>query len=451
MTYSDMLVRIDWNDRISAEENSRRTKALVAAVEEHIDQSTVMAGVQQFVLSHTDETSVTEAVVYLKCHDAADVAPVQRTIRNAPEALCSFGVSGNIFDMIFAEREARLTARLRSTSGRAADPEQLQSLIDRIRAALPDQPISPVALQEDILYVARPEQMALYGISYADLITTLRNALNENTLFTITTGDESLPVVIGNNLRDLDDLLGKTFIRSAETEIPVGILMRQTMDTDLKQIVAGAEGDYYPLDLTPSTKDIPAVMATIRRCVADDDRFEVSFSGSYFSNRNMVGQLVGVLIVALLLLFFILAAQFESLVQPWIILSEIVIDLFGALIVLWFFGVSLNLMSMIGLIVVCGIVINDSILKIDTINTLRRQGVSLKHAILEAGQRRLKAIVMTSLTTILAVLPFLARGDMGSDLQFPMSLVIISGMTVGTLVSVFFIPLAYYEIYKPRR
>ena len=77
-----MLVRIDWNDRISAEENSRRTKALVAAVEEHIDQSTVMAGVQQFVLSHTDETSVTEAVVYLKCHDAADVAPVQRTIRN---------------------------------------------------------------------------------------------------------------------------------------------------------------------------------------------------------------------------------------------------------------------------------------------------------------------------------------------------------------------------------
>ena len=89
--------------------------------------------------------------------------PVQRTIRNyiaehAPEALCSFGVSGNIFDMIFAEREARLTARLRSTSGRAADPEQLQSLIDRIRAALPDQPISPVALQEDILMWRAPSK-----------------------------------------------------------------------------------------------------------------------------------------------------------------------------------------------------------------------------------------------------------------------------------------------------
>ena len=100
---------------------------------------------------------------------------------------------------------------------------------------------------------------------------------------------------------------------------------------------------------------------------------------------------------------------------------------------------------------VSGIVINDSILKIDTINTLRRQGLELKHAIMEAGKRRLKAIVMTSLTTILAEVPFLSRGDMGSDLQFPMSLVIIGGMIVGTLVSVFFIPLAYYEIYRPRR
>ena len=456
MTYSDMLVRIDWNDRISAEENGRRTEELVSTLEGPVVQSTVMAGVQQFVLSHTDDTGVTEAVVYLKCRDASVVAAVQQSIRNymaghAPEARYSFGVSGNVFDLIFADREALLTARLRSTSGRAADPEQLQSLIDRIRDELPDLPIPPVAVQEDILYVARPEQMALYGVSYGDLLTTLRNALNENTLFTITAGDESLPVVVGNDLRNIGDLLDRTFIRTPDAEIPVGILMRQTVTTDLKEVVAGAEGDYYPLDLTPRPKDIPAVMATIRRCVAEDDRFEVSFSGSYFSNRNMVEQLVGVLIVALLLLFFILAAQFESLVQPWIILSEIVIDLFGALLVLWLCGESLNLMSMIGLIVVCGIVINDSILKIDTINKLRRQGATLKHAVLEAGQRRLKAIVMTSLTTILAVLPFLARGDMGSDLQFPMSLVIISGMTVGTFVSVFFIPLAYYEIYKRRR
>ena len=456
MTYSDMLVRIDWNDRISADENGRRSEALVVSLGERIEQSTVMAGVQQFILSHTDQMGVAEATLYLKCREASDVEPVQRAIGDylalhAPEAHCTFSASGNVFDLIFAERDATLTARIRSTTGRAADPEQLQLLVDRIREAMPDAAIPAVPLQEDILYVARPEQMALYGVSYDQLITVLRNAMNENTLFTITSGDESLPVVLGSDLRDLGDLFGRTFIRSEEAEIPVGTFMQQTSTRDLKSVVAGAEGNYYPLDLSLRSREVPAAMETIRRCVAEDDRFEVSFSGAYFSNRGMVGQLVGVLAVALLLLFFILAAQFESLVQPWIILSEIAVDLFGALAVLWLFGQTLNLMSMIGLIVVSGIVINDSILKIDTINTLRRQGMALERAIMEAGRRRLKAIVMTSLTTILAVAPFLSRGDMGSDLQYPMSLVIISGMIVGTLVSVFFIPLAYYEIYKRRR
>ncbi len=456
MSYNDMLVRIDWNDRISAEENARRTEALVASLGEGVVQSTVMAGIQQFILPHADDNGIAEATVYLKCRDAADVAPIQEAVRNrlaaqAPAAGCSFGVSGNIFDMIFAEREAVLTARLRAATGRTVDPESLQRLVERLRAALPGVEIPPVALQEDILYVARPEQLVLYGVTYGDLIAALRNALNENTLFTITSGNESLPVVMGSNRRSLDELFENTFIRTSETEIPVSVLMRQTLDRDLKTVVAGAEGNYYPLELTPRAKEVPAIVAAIRRCVAEDGRFEVSFSGSYYANRGMVRQLVGVLVVALLLLFFILAAQFESLVQPWIILSEIIIDLCGALAVLWCFDQTLNLMSMIGLIVVCGIVINDSILKIDTINRLRHQGMELKHAVMEAGRRRLKAIVMTSLTTILAVAPFLVRGDMGSDLQFPMSLVIISGMIVGTLVSLFFIPLAYYEIYRNRR
>lgn len=157
-----------------------------------------------------------------------------------------------------------------------------------------------------------------------------------------------------------------------------------------------------------------------------------------------------VLLISVLLLFFILAAQFESLIQPVIILSELITDIFAALLVLWICGESLNLMSMIGIVVMCGIVINDSILKVDTINRLRAEGFGLKHAIFEAGSRRLKAILMTSLTTILAIAPFLVRGNMGSDLQYPLSLTLISGMVVGTFVSVFFIPIAYYVIEKNR-
>ena len=130
------------------------------------------------------------------------------------------------------------------------------------------------------------------------------------------------------------------------------------------------------------------------------------------------------------------------------ILSEVVIDIFCVLTGLYLLGESLNLMSLTGIVVMSGIIINDSILKIDTINRLRRGGMSLPEAIRAGGHSRLKPIVMTSLTTILAIVPFLYRVDMGSALQYPLSLAIIIGMTVGTLVSLFFIPVMYYVIYK---
>lgn len=165
-----------------------------------------------------------------------------------------------------------------------------------------------------------------------------------------------------------------------------------------------------------------------------------------------------VLAVAVLLLYFILAAQFESIVQPMIILAEIVIDVAIVMLALFVFGESLNIMSMIGIVVACGIIINDSILKVDTINRLyRRHGkgrcsgnIALLRAVVVAGHRRLKPIIMTSLTTVLAIVPFLSRGDMGSALQYPLSFAIITGMTVGTLVSLFFVPLMYYIIYRKR-
>ena len=170
-----------------------------------------------------------------------------------------------------------------------------------------------------------------------------------------------------------------------------------------------------------------------------DPRYSASFTGNYYSSREMIGELVLVLSVAVALLYFILAAQFESIVQPLVILSEIVIDVFWVFLVLWLLGESLNIMSMIGIVVMSGIIINDSILKVDTMNRLRREGVP-----------RLRPIVMTSLTTILAILPFLSRGDMGSALQYPLSLTLIVGMVAGTLVSLFFIPLVYYLIYRRR-
>jgi multidrug efflux pump subunit AcrB len=149
----------------------------------------------------------------------------------------------------------------------------------------------------------------------------------------------------------------------------------------------------------------------------------------------------------MLMMYFILCAQFESFVQPIIVLVEIPIDIFFALVFLWMFGQSLNLMSAIGIVVSCGIVVNDTILKLDAINELRKSGMPLIKAIHTAGQRRLKAIIMTSLTTIFAMVPVLFTSDLGSELQRPLAVAIIGSMLVGTLVSIFVIPLVYRLVY----
>ena len=111
---------------------------------------------------------------------------------------------------------------------------------------------------------------------------------------------------------------------------------------------------------------------------------------------------------------------------------------------------SINLMSMIGIVVMSGIVINDSILKIDTIIQLQRQGHCLMKALLVAGQRRLKPILMTSLTTILALVPILFTSGLGGELQAPLAVALIGGMLIGTVVSLYFIPLCYYYLAKKK-
>ena len=453
LSHSDTLVNIEWNERISIEENNRRCEEIMAQFPDKVEQYTAMTGAQQFALSHTREIGLSEAIIYLKAGSTKDIEDIENEVTSFitaqwPEAVHDCQASGNIFDMLFQDKEAPLVARIKRTDGSTPEPEQLTTLLASIRTAMPGVEIQPAEWNEYIELITDPERLALYDVSFNQILGYLQNSMNASSVLRIQKGDISMPVVIGVGSKEARDLIQGSYIETRGGRVPLEILLKETRNRDLKQITSGVDGEFYPLVLDVKGKEARRVMNAVQKVVRQDDRFDVSFSGTYFSNREMIRELCGVLVISILLLFFILAAQFESLVQPFIILSELIIDIFAVLGILWIFGESLNLMSMIGMVVMCGIVINDSILKVDTINRLREQGMGLKHAILEAGGRRLKAIIMTSLTTILAIAPFLVRGDMGSDLQYPLSLALISGMIAGTFVSVFFVPLAYYVIYK---
>ncbi|HOD69215.1 MAG TPA: efflux RND transporter permease subunit [Bacteroidaceae bacterium] len=455
ISHSDTLLNIEWNQRISVEENNRRCEEIMAQFPDRITQYTCMTGAQQFALSHTRETGLSEAIIYMKARSAEDITDIESEamtyiFNNWPDAAYGCQASGNVFDMLFPDTEAPLVARIKRSDGSTPEPDQLTTLLSSVSAALPGVEIQPSEWNEHIELITDPERLALYDVSYNMVLGYLRNAMNAGSVLRISKGDISMPVMIGMGDKEARDLIQGSYINTRGGRVPLEILLKETRNRDLKSITSGVDGEYYPLPLEVSGKEARHTMDVIEKVVREDERFDVSFTGAYFNNRQMIRELSGVLVISLLLLFFILAAQFESLIQPLIILSELIIDIFAVLAVLWLCGESLNLMSMIGMVVMCGIAINDSILKVDTINRLLESGYGLKHAILEAGKRRLNAIIMTSLTTILAIAPFLVRGDMGSDLQYPLSLALISGMVAGTLVSIFFVPLAYYEIYKKR-
>ena len=248
----------------------------------------------------------------------------------------------------------------------------------------------------------------------------------------------------------MEEILSRTLVRTLPDEagqsrqVPLRALVKVVPGEDLKTLTAGKQGEYIPFSFY-GVRDAETLMRQVREVVnaSAAQEWEVDFSGSLFANRQMLNELVVILFLSILLMYFILAAQFESFKQPLIVLVEIPIDVAAALLVLWLCGHSLNLMSAIGIVVTCGIIINDSILKIDVINTLRQGGTPMMEAIHEAGRRRLRPIIMTSLTTIFGMVPLLFSFDMGSELQKPLAIAMISAMLIGTLVSLFIIPLVY--------
>ena len=148
-------------------------------------------------------------------------------------------------------------------------------------------------------------------------------------------------------------------------------------------------------------------------------------------------------LLALLLVFMILAAQFESLRLPFVVLLAVPLSLIGAILLLALTGSGLNTMSLIGIVVLVGIAVNDAIVKVDFIQQARAAGLSVRAAIEEAGRARLRPIVMTSVTTILGLLPMAIGLGSGAELRSPIAIAVIGGMITSTVLTLFLVPVFY--------
>lgn len=178
--------------------------------------------------------------------------------------------------------------------------------------------------------------------------------------------------------------------------------------------------------------------------------YAVTLSGETEKIRESFISLISALIFALILVYMIMAAQFESLYQPFIILFTIPLALIGVVIAFILTGTSINAISMMGFIILGGIVVNNGIVLIDFINQLRARGVSLKDAVITSCETRLRPIIMTMSTTVLGLLPIALGIGEGAELRTPMAITVIGGLLFSTVFTLGVIPVIYI-LFEERR
>jgi HAE1 family hydrophobic/amphiphilic exporter-1 len=172
--------------------------------------------------------------------------------------------------------------------------------------------------------------------------------------------------------------------------------------------------------------------------------YSITVTGEEERRAESMNSLLLALVLSIVLVYMVMASQFESLLHPFTILLTIPLALVGAVLMFLVTGVTVNIMGIIGMVMLAGIAVNNSIILVDRIGQLKESGLSLTDAIAEAGQQRIRPILMTSLTTILALVPMaLGFGD-GASLSSPMAIAVIGGLLTSTLLSLVVIPCVYY-------
>ncbi|MBU1068448.1 efflux RND transporter permease subunit [Myxococcota bacterium] len=216
-----------------------------------------------------------------------------------------------------------------------------------------------------------------------------------------------------------------------------------------QQRIVKVEADIMGRDVGSISEDVEALLKTIQV----PDGFQILMGGARKDQQESFGLLILAMILGVLLVYFVMAAQFESLRDPFIILFTIPFAMLGAL---WGFvisGQTLSMLSFVGLIMLVGIVVNNGIVLVDFTNLLRERGLGVIDAVTRGGTSRLRPVLMTTVTTICGMIPLAMSTGEGSEMWVAMATVIIGGLTVSTFITLFFVPVMYtfFEQGRQRR
>jgi hydrophobic/amphiphilic exporter-1 (mainly G- bacteria), HAE1 family len=251
--------------------------------------------------------------------------------------------------------------------------------------------------------------------------------------------------------RSLDEILDLTLASRSGEQVALRNLVTSEagrgpilIDRKDQQRLVTVQANVADRDLGSVASDVQAALDSIPRPVG----YDLAVSGSFEEQQKAFRELLMSLVLALLLVYMVLACQYESLRDPIVVMASVPVAAVGVLVILFLTGTTLNLQSYIGCIMLGGIVVNNAILLVDQAGQLMREGLDARQAVAEAGRRRLRPILMTTMTTVLALLPLAIGLGEGADAQAPLARAVVGGLTGSTLITLVLIP-AVYSLFHP--
>ncbi|MFN3840760.1 MAG: efflux RND transporter permease subunit, partial [Cyclobacteriaceae bacterium] len=444
---TETILQIDWNEPIPVTESRSRIAQLSEHSKAYVEHTEAEVGQRQFMLS-TETFTAQQATLYLRYPDQVtktryDTALVHLLRSRFPLARIDLYHAPNAFEQLFSSRQPYYEARFHEPKTRKTLPDSIaQIFIQRAARQLPVNPGKGFETETVAVINLDFIKMKNYQVEYGDLMQKLNIMFGDYLITDFKDFGRVTPVRLSSIPGNFNHLLQTHTVRSTHgKDYPVAEFIKMHYEDHYKNLTADASGIYQSLELTTLTDvgETEGFFTTLAR----EFGLAVDFSGQWFENQSNLKQLLVILLVSVLLMYFILTAEFESFRQPLLVMASIPLGFAGSLLLLWVMGGTLNIMSGIGLVVVLGILDNDAILKIDRINRLR-QHLPLAQAIEQAGLDRLKPIVMNTCTNVLAITPLLFASGLGADLQQPVAITTIGGLIASTLTALYFVPLLYW-------
>lgn len=296
-----------------------------------------------------------------------------------------------------------------------------------------------------------------YGITTASVAGALNTAISGSTATQYKVDGTEIDVVIRYDTEEvnyLTDLKNLTVTSAYGTQVPLSDIATVTMDESATTIMRENQKNYITINANAEGMSGSEAQKLVEEAMANfelPDGCYYEFGGMMEMMNESFSSLTTAMIVAVLLVYMIMASQFESLRYPFIVMFSMPLAITGAILGLLLTGNTITMPAMMGFVMLVGMVVNNGIVLVDYTNQLMDRGMNCHDALTTAGPRRLRPILMTTLTTVLGMLPMALATSEGSEMMQALAVAVIFGMSLSTVVTLIFIPVLYMWMNERKR